>query len=289
MRWLSAADLRRALPMGEAVLAMEAAFGDDRETPLRIGLGVSLFMAGRVGDVTGVKVVSSVPGDPAGVVAVFGPDGHPLGLVDGPTLTAIRTGAASGLATRLLAAPGASVLAMLGAGAMAADQVSAVRSVRPIERVLVWSRSAERSAALVDMIGGEVVTDANAAVAAADVVCCATPASTPLFDDRSVAPGTHLNAVGAFTPEMVEIPPETMERAYVVVDDVHAASTEAGDLIRAGREPNATIGDLIAGRAPEIGEDVTVFKSVGIASQDVAAAEWALHRAEEQGLGVVLE
>ncbi len=172
---------------------------------------------------------------------------------------------------------------------MAADQVSAVRSVRPIERVLVWSRSAERSAALVDVIGGEVVTDANAAVAAADVVCCATPASTPLFDDRSVAPGTHLNAVGAFTPEMVEIPPETMERAYVVVDDVHAASTEAGDLIRAGREPNATIGDLIAGRAPEIGEDVTVFKSVGIASQDVAAAEWALDRAEEQGLGVVLE
>ena len=133
MRWLNASDLRRALPMDEAVLAMEAAFGDDRETPLRIGLGVSLFMAGRVGGVTGVKVVSTVPGDPAGVVAVFGPDGQPLGLVDGPTLTAIRTGAASGLATRLLAARGASVVAMLGAGAMAADQVSAVR-VGPPDR-----------------------------------------------------------------------------------------------------------------------------------------------------------
>ena len=88
---------------------------------------------------------------------------------------------------------------------------------------------------------------------------------------------------------MVEIPPETMERAYVVVDDVDAASAEAGDLIRADRAPNATIGDLLAGRAPEIGEDVTVFKSVGIASQDVAAAEWALRRADQLGLGVVLD
>ena len=289
MRWLNAGDLRQALPMDEAVAAMEAAFGDDRETPLRIGLGVSLFMAGRVGGITGVKVVSSVPGDPAGIVAVFGPDGHPLGLVDGPSLTAIRTGAASGLATRLLAAPGASVLAMLGAGAMAADQVAAARAVRPIERVLVWSRSGERAAALADRVGGEVSGDADAAVAAADIVCCATPASTPLFGDRSVAPGTHINAVGAFTSEMVEIPPETMERAYVVVDDVDAASAEAGDLIRADRAPNATIGDLLAGRAPEIGEDVTVFKSVGIASQDVAAAEWALHRADQLGLGLVLE
>ncbi len=289
MLWLSATDLRAALPMEEAVMAMEAAFGDDRETPLRIGLGVSLFMAGRVGETTGVKVVSSVPGDPAGVVAVFGSDGHPLGLVDGPTLTAIRTGAASGLATRLLAAPRASVLAMLGAGAMAADQISAVRSVRPIERVLVWSRSHERAAALVDLVGGEAVADADAAVAVADVVCCATPSETPLFDDRSVSPGTHINAVGAFTPDMAEIPPETMERAYVVVDDVDAASAEAGDLLRAGREPVATIGDILAGRAPEIGEDVTVFKSVGIASQDVAAADAALRRAVQLGIGMILD
>ena len=86
---------------------------------------------------------------------------------------------------------------------------------------------------------------------------------------------------------MAEVPPETMERAYVVVDDVDAAA--AGDLIRADRAPNATIGDLLAGRAPAIGEDVTVFKSVGIASQDVAAAEWALRRAVELDLGVVLK
>jgi alanine dehydrogenase len=289
VRWMSATDLRKALPMDEAITAMESAFGDDRETPLRTALGVSLFMVGRVGAVTGVKVVSSVPGDPAGIVAVFGADGHPLGLVDGPSLTAIRTGAASGLATRLLAAPTASVLAMLGAGAMAADQVSAVRAVRPIERVLVWSRNGEHAAALADLVGGEVAADADAAVAAADVVCCATPAPSPLFDHMSVGPGTHINAVGAFTPDMAEIPPETMERAYVVVDDVDAASAEAGDLIRADRGPNATIGDLLAGRAPAIGEDVTVFKSVGIASQDVAAAEWALRRAAQLDLGVVLE
>lgn len=277
--FLDAAALRRALPMEEAIRAMEEAFGDDREVPTRIHLGGSLFMPGRVGDHTGVKVVSTVPGNPVGVVAVFGPDGSPLGIVDGAELTKIRTGAASGLATRLLASPGAKVLAMLGAGSMAPDQIAAVRAVRPIERVLVWSRTSGRAEALAARVGGEAVDDPDRAVAEADVVCCATPATAPLFGDAAVRPGTHINAVGAFTPQMVEVPPETLHRAYVVVDDENAARVEAGDLIQADRFPvNATLGDVLAGRHPEIGEDVTVFKSVGIASQDVAAAVAALRR-----------
>jgi ornithine cyclodeaminase len=277
MRVLDAVATREALPMPSAITAMELAFGDDREVPVRTSLGGSLFMPGRAGAYSGIKVVSTVPGNPAGIVVVFGPDGSPIGVLDGPTLTAIRTGAASGLATRLLARPDARVLAMLGAGAMAPDQIAAIRAVRPIERVIVWSRSPAHAQALAERIGADWIDDAGLAVSEADVVCCATPSTAPLFSDSSVRPGTHINAVGAFRPEMVEVPPETLDRAYVVIDDEDAARQEAGDLIQADRFPaNATLGDLLAGRHPAIGEDVTVFKSVGIASQDVAAAVAAL-------------
>jgi len=285
MLYLDAAATRAALPMPAAIESMEVAFGDDREAPLRALLGGSLFMPGRAGPDSGVKVVSVVPGNPAGIVVVFGVDGSPVGLVDGPALTAIRTGAGAGLATRLFARTGARVLAMLGAGTMAFDQVEAVRAVRPIERVLVWSRDSKRAAALAERVGGEPVADADVAVAAADIVSTATPSLVPLFSDEVVKPGTHINAVGAYTPEMCEIPPETVRRAYVVVDDLAAAGAEAGDLLQADRPPVCTIGDVLAGRHPQVGEDVTMFKSVGIASQDVAAAVVALRRAAELGLG----
>ena len=137
MRYLGPDDLRAALPMTAAIEAMREAFGDDRETPPRALVGPSLFMPGRVGDVSGIKVVSTEPGNPVGIVAVFDARGTPLGLCHGPTLTALRTGAASGLATDLMARPDSRAMAMLGAGAMALDQVEAVRT---IDRVLVWSR-----------------------------------------------------------------------------------------------------------------------------------------------------
>ena len=285
MLYLDATATREALSMAAAISSMEVAFGDDREVPLRTLLGGSLFMPGRAGRDSGVKVVSVVPGNPAGIVAVFGADGSPVGFVDGPVLTAIRTGAGAGLATRLLARRDARVLAMLGAGEMAFDQIEAVKSVRPIDRVLVWSRSPGRAADLAARVGGEAVTDPGEAVRVADVVSTATPSREPLFDDEAVRAGTHINAVGAFTPEMCEIPPETVHRAYVVVDDLAAAAAEAGDLIRADRPPVCTIGDVLAGRHPQIGEDVTMFKSVGIASQDVAAAIAALRTAETLGIG----
>jgi ornithine cyclodeaminase len=288
MRYLDAAATRAALPMPVAIEAMEHAFSGETETPLRTLVGGSLVMPGRLDDTMAVKVVSVVPGNPVGLVVVFGADGSPLGIVDGPTLTAIRTGAVCGLATRLLAPEGASTLAMLGAGAMAFDQVEAVRAVRPISRVLVWSRTLEHADALAEQVGGEAVSDPNEAVAVADVVSCATPATEPLFDPEAIRPGTHVNAVGAFTPEMAELPPDLLHRAYVVVDDVDAAAAEAGDLIQAGKDPNTTLREMLAGSHPQVGEDVTVFKSVGVASQDVAAAGESLTRAEVAGLGIDL-
>jgi alanine dehydrogenase len=288
MRVLDAGATRRALPMPDAIEAMEHAFSGATEAPLRSLVGPSLVMPGRLDDLMAVKVVSIVPGNPAGLVVVFAQDGSPLGVVDGPTITAIRTGAGAGLATRLLARESARSLAMLGSGAMAFDQVEAVRSVRAIDEVMVWSRSLEHARALADRVGGEAVADADEAVRRADVVSCATPATSPLFSEESVRSGTHVNAVGAFTPEMAELSPGLLERAYVVVDDVEAAAAEAGDLIQAERDPNTTLRDLLAGTHPQIGEDVTVFKSVGVAAQDVAAAARALANAERDGLGLTV-
>lgn len=289
MRFLDAAATRAALPIDDAIAAMEAAFHDDRETPQRILLGSSLFMPGRVAGYSGIKVVSTVPGNPVGLVIAFDGDGNPLGIIDGSTLTAIRTGAGAGLATRLLAAEDATAMAMLGAGAMAADQIAAVKAVRDIDRVLIWSRSSERAAELASLVvGGEVVDSANEAVAVANIITTATPSRRPLFDHDALDGVVHINAVGAFTPEMAEIPPETVREAYVVVDDVDAAAAEAGDLLQAGVEPDATVGDLLAGRAEPGDQNVTLFKSVGISSQDVAAAVAALERAEAEGLGVEL-
>ena len=276
VRFMGPDELRQALSMPEAIEAMRSAFGDDRAVPMRSILGSSAFMPGRVGSHSGVKVVSLVPGNPAGLVAVFGEDGSPIGIVDGPTLTAIRTGAGSGLATDLLAPPHASTLAMFGAGAMAFDQVQAVKAVRPIEQVLVWSRSEERAATLAERVGGVVCLDAERAASLADVICTATPATEPIFAPQALRATVHVNAIGAYTPQMCELPPELVRDAFVVVDDRAAAANEAGDLLQAGKPPDAEMSDLLAGRVIPPRQGHTVFKSVGIASQDVAAAVAAL-------------
>lgn len=249
-------------------------------------LGSSLFMPGRLNEITAVKVVATTPGNPVGLVAVFDSQGSPLGVVDGPTLTSIRTGAVVGLATDLLASPSASTLAMLGAGAMAFDQVAAVKAVRDIDRVLVWSRDRTRASDLARRVGGDVVDHPDEAVSVSSIIACATPSTSPLFSASSVQPGTHVNAVGAFRPDMVEVPAETVARAYVVVDDYEAASEEAGDLIQADRLANSDLRELLADIGPAIGEDVTFFKSVGVAAQDVAAGHLALLNAEREGVGV---
>ncbi|MDQ3499907.1 MAG: ornithine cyclodeaminase family protein [Actinomycetota bacterium] len=281
---LDAAETRAALPMGVAIEAMKVGLGDDREVPLRAFLGGSAFMPGRAGENTGVKVVSLVPGNPVGLVAVFGPNGDPLGIVDGPTLTSIRTGAAAGLATELMAPPGEAVLAMLGAGAMAVDQIAAVAAVRPLTEIRIWSRDATHAQRLAAKVGGVATPTTADAVGGATIVSTATPARSPLFDEADVTGPVHVNAVGAFTPEMCEIPPGLVRRAFVVVDDLLAAATEAGDLLQAGVEADCTLADLINGRR-SVPTGSTFFKSVGIASQDVAAGVAALARARELGLG----
>ncbi len=273
--------------MRDAIAAMERAFGPDTEAPQRQLVANSFVMAARVREHAGVKVVSTVPGRPAGVVAVFDSDGVPVGFVDGPTITTIRTGAAAGLATDLLAPTDASTLAMIGAGTLARDQIAAIREVRDIADVVVWSRDPANAEELADQVGGSVSLSPAEAVRDADIVTTATPSQAALFEASALRPRVHINAVGAFTSTMMEIPSDFVRDAFVVVEDLQAAAGEAGDLIQAGKKPNATMSEMLNATVACTHER-TLFKSVGIATMDVAAAVKALENAEELNLGAVI-
>lgn len=273
--------------MSDAIEATKRAFGPDTEAPQRQLVGNSLIMPGRVVSHVGIKVVSTVPGSPAGIVVVFDIDGAPLGLVDGPTLTAIRTGAVCALATDLLAYPHAATFAMLGAGAMARDQITAICEVRDIEQIVVWSRDSAKAAALAEEVGGIHTRTPDEAVEGADIVTTATPSTTPLFDAGALQPLVHINAIGAFTPSMIEIPSEFVKHAFVVVEDQTSAAVEAGDLIQAEKQPDTTMTELLEDPLSRQHER-TLFKSVGMATMDVAAAVKALGNAEKMDLGTVV-
>jgi ornithine cyclodeaminase len=228
--------------------------------------------------------------------------GVPEAVLDGTWLTALRTGAASGLATELLARTDASVLAVVGAGVQARTQIEAVRAVRPIREIRVRSRRGASAARLVDEVrrgvaeaGHDVevtaVDDPEAHLAGAHVVVTATDASEAVIPD-AVAPGTHVNAVGAYTPRMRELPGSLMGRATLFVDQRAAARAEAGDLIRAIDEGHLTdevrpaeLGEVVAGLHPgrTAEGEITVFKSVGSAAQDLAVARLAVDRPEGGG------
>lgn len=327
---LNAAEVRKALPMPDAVAAMKRAFAalsDGKAlVPHRIHLpvaahaGLSLIMPSFVdGDLPAeqalaVKVVSLFDGNEArglariqAAVVVLEPDtGRPIALLDGAMLTAIRTAAASGAATDLLARRDSRTLALFGAGVQARAHVEAMCAVRPIERVFVYCRSPTKTAALIADIAGRSGVSAELVAAGsprealerADIVCATTTARDAIFDDADLRPGVHINAVGSYTPQVREIPPETVVRAMVVVDSRAAAWEEAGDLIQPfeagliGRDHiHAELGDLVLGRRPARPDDraVTLFKSVGIAVQDAVAARVALENARRLALGTKVE
>ncbi|MFQ5341437.1 MAG: ornithine cyclodeaminase family protein, partial [Anaerolineae bacterium] len=211
-----------------------------------------------------------------------------------------RTGAGSGLATELLAREDAEVVAVFGAGAQARTQLEAVRTVRPIREVRIVSRTRESAQQFVDEIEGveaRVLDDRSAAVRGAGIIIAATTSSTPVFDGRDVEPGTHINGIGSYTPEMQEVDATVVQRAKIVVDQREAALAEAGDLIIPIRQGlvraadiYAELGEIVngekAGRTSD--DEITFFKSVGNAAQDVATARWVLRAAEERGLGTVV-
>lgn len=313
--------------MAEAIQAVREAYvqlsAGQAEVPLRTPVpvekrdAVTLFMPAYLAasDALGAKIVSVFPGNPArglplihAVVLVLDAEtGCPVALMDGTYLTALRTGAASGVATDLLARPDVAVAAILGAGAQARTQLEAVCTVRKIEQVWVYDmdrRAADAYVAEMKARGKPIPADMAVAespaqaVRHADVICTATTSRTPVFADADLKPGVHINGIGSYTPEMQEVPVETVVRARVFVDSRLASLAEAGDLLIPLRQGLLTetnicgeIGQVAAGLLPgrTSAEEITFFKSVGVAVQDVAVASLILRRAAEMGLGAEVE
>jgi ornithine cyclodeaminase len=250
----------------------------------------------------GIKVVSvrssnmarGLPTVPAMVVLIDAETGMPQALLDGTYLTRLRTGAAVGAATELLSRPDSTTLAMIGAGALAPFCIEAVCAVRRIDDVRIvslTSASARRVESWckqhITHVHARVVTDAGEALRDSDIVVCATTSSTPVIDGNALKPGAHVNGVGSFRKDMQEIDEETMRRARIVVDSIDACLEEAGDLIIAMQrgilsrdQIHAELGEIVAGTRPgrQTDDEITVFKSVGNAVQDIAVAHAAFSR-----------
>lgn len=319
--------VRALVSMPDAIALMKQAFAElsagRTVSPLRTVISLpdreadALFMPAFVPamDALGLKSVNVFRGNPtrglpaihALVMLVDTETGQPVAIMDGSYLTALRTGAVSGAAADLLAREDSHTLAVIGAGAQGVTQIAAICAVRPIERVIAVDVSEAALERLRDGIRQDwpelldrvdVSTDSAYAVRQADIVCTATTSRQPVFADTDLRPGTHVSGVGAYTPQMQEVPAETVVRATVVVDAIDAALEEGGDLIIPLNQGLVTrehfsreLGMLVNGEAPgrRTREEITFFKSVGNAVQDVVVAKRALERAREAGVGIEID
>ena len=315
MRVIGSDEIVRALPMDAAISAMREAFAarvegradEPPRTVLHSGptRGATLVMpvALDAGDapLLVVKVVSVFPANRekglaaihGTVIAVEAETGLPIAMLDGASLTAIRTAAACGLATDLLARRDSAVLAVFGSGVHARTQVQGMREVRSIKEVRIYNPNTASAEAMAAELAGSaaptctvrVADSAASALAGADIACAATTSRVPVFEDDAVPAGLHINAIGSFHATDREVPGQTVARAGVFVDDREAALEEAGDLIMAIREGHvdaghvrSDLGSLVLGTADgrRSDDEVTFFKSVGLAVQDAAATQAVL-------------
>jgi ornithine cyclodeaminase len=268
------------------------------------------FVQSRDANALAIKVVSLFPTNPArglayiqaAVLVMDAETGKAVALLEGSSLTAIRTGAASGAAIDILARADSKIVAVFGAGAQGRTQLEAACSARKIGTAFIYDRNSDKAQAFAQEMKGKdkitedirVAASPKEAVADADIICTATTSSQPVFEDRDVKAGTHISAVGSYTPDMQEVPAETLQRARIFVDSRSASLEEAGDLIqpiRAGLFDQTHIcgelGEIVLGRIPGRGspEEITYFKSVGIAVQDALAAQVALNNARRMKVG----
>src|SRR6266508_361507 len=315
MQFLDAETIRARLPWPVMLAALDEALLADVQAPLRAShvievpgkLAATLLMmpAWRNGRSIGVKLVTVFPGNAdqgkrsvSAVYALFDAlDGAPLALLDGEELTARRTAGASAYAASRLARRDARALVVLGAGRIGRALSDAQRSIRALDRISVWSRTtahAEATAAECARAGipAQPCADLEAVVARADIVSCATLSTAPLVLGRWLKPGVHLDLVGAFRKDMRETDAAALKRADIIaVDDRTAALAEGGDIVQAiasgaidARSIAAELRDFARGAHPgRTHEDqITVFKSVGFALEDLAAAEAAVRAGTER-------
>jgi ornithine cyclodeaminase/alanine dehydrogenase len=324
--WLNAREVGALLTMDEAITAVEEAFRQlargDAALPQRVGIGVpkhgggGAAMPAYVGgtlDGLGLKLVTLFPGNPdrhglpaiqATLLLLDPRTGQLLAVMDAAALTALRTGAASGVATRYLARDAATTATIFGAGVQGRAQLAALCAVRPIRRAWVLDCRPEAAERFASEMSGrlgidiEASGDVRAAVEAADVIVTATTSHEPLFDGRWLRDGVHINGIGSHAAAARELDSATMARARIVTDQTAACLAEAGDLIIPLREGvfaethiHAQLGEIVAGLRPGRTDDreITVFKSVGLAIQDVATAVAAYRKARTAGRGQALD
>jgi len=312
---LSHDDVERLLPMGECIELMAEALADLARgrmwLPLRFVvhppdeaslLGLMPAHRSEPAPSYGLKAVCIFPGNPArgldahqgGVLLFDGETGQLRALLDGSAVTAIRTAAVSAVATRALARPDARELAILGAGVQARSHLEAMAELGRFERARVWSRTRDAVDALIAESKApfpvEAADSAEQAVRDADVVVTATSAREPIVSRDWLAPGTHVNAVGSSISSTRELDSETMAAAALFADARESMVNESGDYLMAGLGPEhirAELGEVLvgSGEGRRSDEELTVFKSLGLAVEDLAAAEYVYARAQSEGVG----
>jgi ornithine cyclodeaminase len=317
---INQSEVVRALPMRSCIDLMREALSalarGDAVQPLRAHLatpdrrGILAWMPGYLGPAhaLGIKVLTIFAANEGsafdshqGAVLLFEEErGALLAVLDATAITAIRTAAVSGLATELLARPDAGDLAILGAGTQALTHAEAMLAVRPVRRIRLWNRTAERGERMARLIQSrlgatvEVCRNPREAVEGADLVCTTTAARDPILESGWIQPGAHLNVVGSSLPRSREVDSALMARAKLFVDVRESALSEAGDILIPIQEGAIAADHIIA----ELGElagpspawrrqpaDITLFKSQGIAIEDIASARWVYEEARRLGLG----
>jgi len=323
---LTRSDVEAALPMAECIASQEYAFREhgrgNAVTPHRLGLktpgqdglyiAMPSYLGGDPNGTMAVKVLTFYPNNPAAglpaitaTVLLHDPaTGALLAIMDGASITGLRTAAGSAVATKYLARAEAATVGILGSGVQAETHLAAMCAVRPVQTAWVYSRDRDRRTDFAERmaarLGIEVtpVSSARAAIEGAEIVVTATTAREPIVDGDWFAPGVHINCVGSGIPDRRELDDKIVQRAKIVVDTYDSALAEAGDLLIPMAQGlltkealHADLGEILTGQ--KVGRtdetEITIFKSVGVALQDVGAAAWIYRRAKELGLGQVVD
>lgn len=314
LKVLSLSEVKQSITMSEAIEAMERAFiqlaQHEATLPLRTAIpvghnGLTLSMPAYLSQekILGLKIVSVFPDNVqhhkpsinGSILLLDATTGEPLILMDAGYLTALRTGAISGLATKYFSRDLPSTVTIVGAGVQAVTQLEAVAAVRQIERVFVWSRHLESARKFVKEMRGtydiQVCEQLAPALKKSDIICTATASTEPLVHLQDLQPHAHINAIGSHHPSMQEISGDVLQKAVIIVDQIEAAMKEAGEIINAveqqkiKKESLIELGSWLLKKAPHTQEQLTVFKSVGLAIQDLGVAQVVYQNALKMNLG----
>jgi len=317
--FLTEGDIKEVLSMEETIVLMRDAFKQISHgtvsTPIRTSIDIPDHDAGALfmpvhsaeSELIGLKMVSIFKNNPelnlplihALVFLMDGKTGEPISIMDGEYVTALRTGAGSGLASDLLSRSNSKTLGIIGAGVQGRTQMAAVCAVRDIQKVIIWDKNEKSANTLAEDTEKvhKIIVETNPkydGISECDIICTATSSVTPVFSDKKLKEGVHINAIGAYQPDKREIPGETIHRSKLIVDQRSACLAEAGDIIIPLNEKmidlnhiHAELGEIVTGDKSGRSDDseITVFKSVGNAAQDLVTAGAIYSKAKKSKIG----